>query len=298
MWPILGIDLGGTQIKSSVVSRDGAVLEVTRTPTPQNDPSGQQAIAVLAELISNYRSKHPELEAVGLVIPGLVDPKSGTSLFSGTLGWRNLPIAKLLSEKVSLPVFLEHDVTAGGLAELRVGQAKGFDRAVVIQIGTALAAAMIIDGEVYHPHPSVGEVGHAPLPNNRPCVCGKFGCVEMTVSGGALARNYKSATGKEANAFELIELYQAGDQVAVELLEEFVASLAFLITWLSSTLAPEAIVIAGGIASAKEFLEARLEAELEKRIGIQLKPKVLYSKLSGDSGCIGAGMVALERLAK
>ena len=298
MWRMLGIDLGGTQIKSSMVTASGEVKDVRRTPTPQNDPSGQQSIAVLSELILEYKSQYPNLEAVGLVVPGLVDAQNGISLYTGTLGWRNLDIAKQISDRTGIPVALEHDVTAGGLAELKVGVARGLERGVVIQIGTALAAAFIIDGKIFHPHPSVGEVGHAPLPNNRPCVCGKTGCVEMTVSGGALARNYKALTGKDATAFEMLELQAQGDAPARELLEEFLSGLAFLITWLASSIAPQAVVISGGIALAKDFLVSGLEKELDNRIGIQLRPEIRISELSGDSGCIGAGMVAYERFAK
>jgi glucokinase len=274
-----------------LVYSDGTLEQVLRTPTPQNDPTGIQAVETLTEIASKYQ----DFDAVGLVVPGLVDAANGICKFSGTLGWRELPIAQMLQDQLAKQVFLEHDVTAGGVAELGVGAAKGVQRGVVIAIGTALAAALIIDGKIFHPHPSVGEVGHAPLPNNRPCVCGKTGCVEMTVSGGALQRNFEAATGKSSGAQEIVQLAQQGDRQAVELVEELVHGLGFSITWLASTIAPEVVVLAGGLATAGSYLTDSLDRELSNQIGIQLRPEIRVSTLGGNSGCIGAGLVAHER---
>ena len=292
MRAMLGLDLGGTQIKSGLVLADGTLKQIIRTPTPQNDPSGLEAVATLAEIANQYS----DFDAVGLVVPGLVDSQLGVCKFSGTLGWRELPVAQMLQDKITKPVFLEHDVTASGVAELVVGAAKGVDRGVVIAMGTALAAALIIDGKVFHPHPSVGEVGHAPLPNNRPCVCGKTGCVEMTVSGGALQRNYEALTGTKRSASEIVELTKQSDPDATVLIDELVHGLGFSITWLASTIAPEVVVLAGGLATAGPHLTAALESELDKQIGIQLRPEIRVSTLGGNSGCIGAGLVAHNRM--
>jgi glucokinase len=291
MRAMLGLDLGGTQIKSGLVFSDGTLEQVQRTPTPQNDPTGVASLSTLAEIAEKYSG----YDAIGLVVPGLVDAELGICKFSGTLGWRELPIAKMLQDAVQKPVYLEHDVTAGGVAELGVGAARGVNRGVVIAIGTALAAALIIDGKIFHPHPSVGEVGHAPLPNDRPCVCGKTGCVEMTVSGGGLQRNYEAATGKKLQAEEIVSLAQSGDKAAEALVAEFVHGLGFSITWLASTIAPEVVVIAGGLATSGDFLRNALDAQLNQMIGIQLKPEIRLSSLGGNSGCIGAGLVAHNR---
>jgi glucokinase len=294
MRAMLGLDLGGTQIKSGLVLSDGTLQQVVRTPTPQNDPTGLEAVEALAEAAKQYSG----FDAVGLVVPGLVDAKTGVCKFSGTLGWRELPIAQMLQEKITKPVFLEHDVTAGGVAELVVGAAKGVDRGVVIAMGTALAAALIIDGKIFHPHPSVGEVGHAPLPNDRPCVCGKIGCVEMTVSGGALQRNYEALTGTKLSASEIVELAKQSQPEAAALVQELVHGLGFSITWLASTIAPQVVVLAGGLATAGAYLTDALAKELDQQIGIQLKPEIRVSELGGNSGCIGAGLVAHNRMSQ
>jgi glucokinase len=292
---ILGIDLGGTSIKSGLVSPEGVVSQLRRTKTPNTDASGEQAIGVLAEIVKSYLDNQ-EIAVVGLCVPGIVDAQNGIAVFSGTLGWRNLPIAQKLQELVGIPVYLEHDVTASGYAEFKIGAAKGYDSAMIMAIGTALAACLVINGAIYRPHSAVGEIGHAPTRNDRPCVCGKTGCMEMTVSGGALVRNYKALSGKDATPDLILNAHKELDQIAKELRSEFYEALAFGIHFVASTLGPQAVVIAGGIADADPDFASSLEKELDKVLGIQLRPKILISKLEGTSGCIGAALSAMDRL--
>lgn len=292
---ILGIDLGGTSIKSALVNSAGDLSNLQRTPTPQNDASGARAIDVLAALIRSYLDV-AEFDAVGLCVPGIVDSENGIAKFSGTLGWRELPIANELTKLTGLPVFLEHDVTAGGIAELEVGEAKGANSAAILAIGTALAACFVIDGKVYRPHTAVGEIGHAPTPNNRPCVCGKSGCMEMTVSGGALVRNYKELTGKDATPMDILQKLATTNDAAQALRQEFYSTLGFGIQFISATLGPELVVLAGGVPDADPDFQKEVEAELDHRFSIQLRPQIRISKLEGTSGCIGAALSALKKM--
>ena len=292
---VLGLDVGGTTIKSGLVDEAGGLSELRRTPTPL-DPSGSELVHALADLVGSYKSSHPELAAVGLCVPGIVDSEHGIAVFSGTLGWHDLPLASELGELVGLPIHLVHDVTAGGLAELTIGAAKDFNSAVVIAIGTGLAASLILDRQIYHPHPAVAELGHVPSRHPRPCVCGKIGCLEMTCSGGALSRNYEAVTGKKLAAHEIIERATGGDAAAKELWDEFVDELGFACHFIASLVGPEAIVIAGGFGYLGDQIAGPLSAYLDEAISFQLKPKVLTSSLEGTSGCVGAGLFALKAL--
>jgi glucokinase len=118
----------------------------------------------------------------------------------------------------------------------------------------------------------------------------------MTVSGGALQRNYEALTGTKRSASEIVELAKQSDPDAASLVDELVHGLGFSITWLASTIAPEVVVLAGGLATAGPHLTAALESELDKQIGIQLRPEIRVSTLGGNSGCIGAGLVAHNRM--
>ncbi|MDG2497813.1 MAG: ROK family protein [Aquiluna sp.] len=292
---MLGIDLGGTAIKSALVDRSGKISDPRSTPTPQGDPQGLEAIKALTDLVKSYQQT-ASVAGVGLLVPGLVDPENGIAIYSGTLGWRDLAIADLLEAKVGTRVTLEHDVTGIAHAENRIGAAKDAKSAVVVAIGTALAASVILQGEVYHPHPAVGELGHTPTINQRPCVCGLKGCLEMTASGGALSRNYFAITQEHLGAMEIFDRARTGERVAAELVQEFVDVLSTSFVYISALLGPELIVIAGGVSKAGEDLIAKLNEALDQKLTIHRRPKLVLSQLPSGSGSIGAGLLAWERL--
>jgi glucokinase len=293
---VLGLDVGGTTIKSGLVNPRGELRELRRTATPQQDFEGDELVKTLVSLVETYRELNPEIAAVGLSVPGVVDAENGIAVFSETLGWHDLPLAKRVSDAVKLPVKLVHDVTVGGLAELRVGAAKGYKSAIVIIIGTGLAACLIFDGKVYRPHATVGEIGHGPTRNNRPCPCGKSGCLEMTSSGGALVRNYFAATGETIAAHEVIARAEVGDKVAAELWQEFLDEFCNTVHFLVSTLGPDLLVIAGGFGALGPKIIDPIERHLDRVIAIPHRPKVVTSNLEGSSGCIGAGLSVIEQL--
>ena len=294
MSEILAIDLGGTAIKSAILSESNELLDNRSTPTPQNDATGKVAIETLSELIHSYRQSH-SFDRVGLVIPGLVDTAHGVSVFTGTLGWRNLPITDALTQKTGLPVHLDHDVTAAGLAELTLGASAPFQNSVLIQIGTGIASAIVLNGEIYRPHQQVGEIGHASVGNDRPCPCGLQGCLEMTASGGAISRTYLAKTGQSVAPIEIFKRSQAGEADAQTVWNEMVEALSLSFSWLASTIAPEAIIMGGGISQAGEPFAKAVEENLKKRLSIHRLPKILISTLSDQAACLGAGLMARTR---
>jgi glucokinase len=294
MSEILAIDLGGTAIKSAILSETNELLDTRSTPTPQNDATGHAAIEALSALIKSYQSSH-NFDRVGLVIPGLVDTQLGVSVFTGTLGWRNLPITEALTQKTRLPVHLDHDVTAAGLAELTLGASAPFQNSVLIQIGTGIASAIVLNGSIYRPHQQVGEIGHASVGNDRPCPCGLKGCLEMTASGGAISRTYFSRTGQLVAPIDIFKRSQAGEPDAQAVWNEMVDALALSFSWLASTIAPEAIIMGGGISQAGEPFANAVEARLKECLSIHKLPKILISTLSDQAACLGAGLMARTR---
>lgn len=292
---MLGIDLGGTDIKSALITESGVQSETRSTPTPQADPSGESAINRLSQIILEYAGEH-EFEGVGLAVPGLVDPAKGIGLYSGTLGWRDLPLVEKLQELTGKKVTLEHDVTAIGHAENRIGEAKGSSSAVIIAIGTAIAASVITEGEVFHPHPAVGEIGHTPTGNDRPCVCGLTGCLEMTASGGAISRNYLGLTGEKISALEVFSRAAAGENEAGQLVDEFMDTLSTALVFVAALIGPEVVVLSGGVSKAGADFVGDLQKALDEKLSIHKRPQIKLSKLQAGAGAIGSGLLAWERL--
>jgi len=281
--PVLGIDVGGTSVKARVAAADGWVLAEWREPTPRDDSSGERTVALVAAMALRAEREHG-VRAVGLVIPGIVDESSGTSVAAVNLGWRDLPVRDLVAAAIGLPLAFGHDVRAGALAESVSGAAAGSPGTVVfVPVGTGLAAAAIVDGVPLVSGGWAGEIGQVviaagPHAGRR---------VEQIASAGAIARRL----GLE-NAHSAAQLVRSDDAAASAVWHDAVDTLAESLVWIAATVAPSVIVIGGGLAEAGSLFFEPLEAAIDARIGIIRRPRVVPA-LHGDAAAvIGATLLA------
>ena len=295
---VLAFDVGGTDIKSALFDADGVALGLRRTPTP---PAGEDApgrlIARLHELAGQLRREHPRVEprAVGLIVPGIVDEIAGVGVFSSNLGWRDAPIRALAEEASGLPVAFDHDVRTAGWAEHVVGAAQPYADSVVLVIGTGIAGALLVGGRPYTAGGYAGEVGHSPIGDEPLCSCGARGCLEAVASAGAIARRYTAATGRPVDgAKEVIALAAGGDAEAGRVWAEALDALALSIAQLTAVMAPQAVVIGGGLSRAGGALFDELRRRLEARLSFHRIPALVPAQLQGNAGILGAALRARE----
>jgi len=156
---VVAVDVGGTEIKSALVDSDLNVVATNTAPTPKADLTGAETVKAIAAIVGEF-AQQQTIAAVGLVVPGALDEPAGTSRWSGNLQWNNLPIRDLLHAAINIPVAFSHDVRTAALAEMRNGAAKGARNAIFIPVGTGIAAALIIDGEIRSAEGFAGEIGH------------------------------------------------------------------------------------------------------------------------------------------
>ncbi|WP_336644796.1 ROK family protein [Microbacterium sp. USHLN186] len=295
--PVLAFDVGGTDIKSALFDAGGVALGLRRTPTPAGgDDSPSRLIERLAELAEELRVQHPDVvpQAVGLVVPGIVDPERGVAVFSSNLGWRDAPLRELAQTRFGLPVAFDHDVRSASWAEHVLGGAQDYTDVVVLIIGTGIAGALIIDGRPHTAGGYAGEIGHSPL-GEWPCPCGARGCLEAIASAGAIARRYADATGEPVDgAREVIARASAGDATAARIWDEALDALTLSIAQLAAVIAPEAVVIGGGLSQAGGALFDELRARLAERLSFHRIPALVPAQLSGDAGLLGSALRARE----
>ena len=296
---VLAFDVGGTDIKAAVFDEHGTALGLSRTQTP---PAGermpQRLVARLAELAGELRAQHPHVipEAAGLVVPGIVDDAAGIGVFSSNLGWRDAPLRALAAQALELPVAFDHDVRSAAWAEHVLGGARAFDDAVVLIIGTGIAGALILGGRPHTAGGYAGEIGHSPI-GDWPCPCGATGCLEAIASAGAIARRYAESTGTAvAGAEEVIARAAGGDVDAQRVWDDALDALALAIAQLSAVLAPEAIVIGGGLSRAGAALFGELDLRLRARLSFHRIPQLVRAELSGNAGLLGSALRAREVL--
>jgi glucokinase len=283
---VMSLDLGGTQLKAGLVDRDGHTLQVLRRPS-RREQGPDAVIAGLLETVDEL----PGAQAVGLVLPGILDEEAGMVRFAANFGFRDVPLRALVAERTGLPVAFSHDVRAGALAERWLGAARGAGDFLFLALGTGISAAAVLDGKPYAGGGYAGEIGHLVVdPGGRRCDCGARGCLETIASARAVADRYG------APAEEVARLAVAGDAVAGAVWAEAIDALAGALAMYVSILAPELIVIGGGLAEAGAALLEPLDAALAARLTFQRRPVIRRAALGDQAGRLGAALLAWEAL--
>jgi glucokinase len=293
---VLAFDVGGTDVKAALVGEDGRVGAVVRVPTPPSGAGSAPAVIdAVAELAGRLRAAAGEPVAAGLVVPGHVDEATGIGVFSENLGWRDFPFRAQAEAALGVPVAFGHDVRAAGAAELRLGAAAPYRDVVVMVIGTGIAGAVFADGREVRGTGLAGEMGHARVADGPDCACGGRGCLEAVASAGAIARRYTSLTGAPVDgAKEVLRRADAGDAAALAVWESALDALALDLSHTASLLAPEAIVIGGGLAQAGDRLFRPLRERLDAILTFHRRPELVPARIGEDAGVIGAALAARD----
>jgi glucokinase len=283
----LGVDVGGTDTKAVLLEGDTA-LEFRTRPTPTTPAAIVDAIAELAGELGEAR-------AIGLAVPGVVDDERGVAVWSENLGWRDVPFVTQVSQRSGLPTVLGHDVRTGALAETRLGAARGMSDVVYLSIGTGIAAGIVLGGRLHAGGGYAGEIGHTPAAgHDEPCACGARGCLEAVASAAAIARRYTARSGRPAAG--AAEVLAVRDPDALAVWDEALDALAGALAWIASVLAPEVVVIGGGLSRAGSRLLDPLSDRLARNLTFQRVPRLVPAALGDRAGCIGAGLLALDSI--
>lgn len=299
---VVAIDVGGTDIKAALFDSDGRMLGLSRTPTPHAGSRTADAIVDrVHELADELRRDYPEVEprAVGIIAPGLVDDERGIGVYAANLNWRDVPFASLVHSRLAIPCSFSHDVRAAGEAEMRLGAGRGLRDTVVIVVGTGIAGAIFVDGRPQVMGGYAGEIGHSIIdPAGAECACGARGCLESIASAGAIVRRFENRSGRRVDgARQVVSLAQSGDATAAAVWSEAIDALALSISQLSAVLAPEAIVIGGGVAQAGEALFVPLRARIDGLLSINRRTRLLPAQLGENAGILGSALKARDLLA-
>lgn len=286
------IDVGGTTVKVGVFDHGNFATARPDRPTPL----GSDAVIDLVCEIAEELRVDGELDAIGVAVPGIVDDTTGFGTWSVNLGWRDVPFRERLSHRLELPVYFGHDVRCGGLAEARLGAGQGVGDQIFVPIGTGISAAIVLGGQLYSGAGWVGEIGHGDVGHDERCACGLTGCLEAVASGAAIARRYTAHGAQPVKgAADVVALVRSGDTVATRVWGEALDGLATALAWTTTVLAPEVMVLGGGVALAgDEVFFDPLRARLDDRLSFQRRPTLVQAALGDRAGCIGAGVAALD----
>ncbi|MBE6253333.1 MAG: ROK family protein [Bacteroidales bacterium] len=313
---VIGIDIGGQTTKCGIVDARGTVLSQTVIRS-DNFTDVTPYIAELAEALNRIIAEakaEGRIRGIGVGAPN-GNYYTGTIESAVNLAWggtKIIPFAKLLSEQMNgIPVSLTNDANAAAMGEMTYGAARGMKNFIMITLGTGVGSGIVINGEVVYGHDGfAGELGHtcAVRHNGRQCNCGKTGCLETYASAIGVARTAREwlemsdepSVLRSLDKITSKDVYEAakeGDKLALKIFDFTGRILGEKFADFIEFSAPEAIVLFGGLARAKEFLAAPIQKAMDENV-LSLwrgKVKLVFSQLKeSDAAILGASALAWE----
>jgi glucokinase len=304
---VAGIDIGGTKIALALETPAGERIAARRLPTEVGRGPAKILENVSGAIEEMLAETHSTLTAIGIGCPGPIDIERGLALSPTNLpDWIDFPLVETIRKRFSVPTVLDNDANAAALGEYFYGAGRGFRDLLYVTISTGIGGAIICGGNIHHGvGASAGEVGHTIVqPDGLPCLCGIRGCLETIASGLSIARRMREKlAARDGGTVEeydhitaewVVEAVKNGDAAAHEVWDETIKFLAIGIGNAITLIAPEAVVIGGGVSAAGELLLAPLRREIGKNVSMLPieKVEILRASLEGESGVCGALVLA------
>jgi glucokinase len=313
---VIGLDLGGTKIAVARL-RGNELSESTMQPT---NLGGQDAL--IDQLVAMIEaSRGDELDAVGLGVPSIVEFATGRVVSSANVPLADVPLREVLGERLGVPVFVDNDATVAALAEAHDDQLRMVARdLVMITVGTGVGGGLVLGGRIYRGATGgAGELGHTIVGMDLSGAvpdAGRFpqrGSLEAVAAGHALdgmvrraaeehpdsALGRLHAQGKNVSGVEAVDAAQAGDAVAMRMLELWGERVGIGIANAINTFDPQEVVIGGGAARAGDLLlePAKRTAAAYVLPGLGRGTTIRVARHGVRAGVLGAALLATHELA-
>lgn len=312
---VIGLDLGGTKILSLCLDRELNILAEDQRPT-EADEGPEHVVARMvasAKAVAGDRN----VVAVGISTPGPTRTLDGVVTTPPNLpGWQDVPLARLISDRMGVPAWIENDVNAGALAEHRLGAGRGKQHLVMIAPGTGVGGGLVLDGRLYRgASGGAGEVGHMQMdPSGPRCGCGRHGCLEALASGRALGEQamaiarsepdglvaqLAAEAGEEPDARILNDAAEQGDESAMTAIMQAGRYFGEGLTNLIDLFNPEVIVVGGSLRKSHLYYQSALSIARPQAFPQHAADvTIVEAELGDNSPAIGAGIIAWEHLGK
>lgn len=307
----LGIDLGGTNIVAGVVDDNYNIVATSKVKTNLPRPAEEvidDMVKAANMAIENAGLKVSDIESMGVGSPGAIDPVHGVVCYANNLGFNNVPMSKMLKERMGVDFYIENDANAAAYGEYIAGAGRGTNDFIAITLGTGVGGGVIIDGKIYSGSNYAGaELGHTVIAmGGEMCSCGRQGCWEAYASATALIRQTKQAMikypksvmwelcGNDINKVDgrtAFDAMRKGDVAGKMIVDKYVEYVAVGVSNNINIFQPEVLCIGGGISKEGDNLikpiKAFLEGENYAR-NIEKKTEIKVAELGNDAGIIGA----------
>ncbi|MFC1501892.1 ROK family protein [bacterium] len=308
-----GIDLGGTNIKSGLVSRDGDIQLEKNVPS-ETEGGVHHVLDRMAACVKDTMRELGEgitVKGVGVGVAGLVEYEKGLLHEAPNLpGWSKVPVKAELEKRLKMDVFVDNDANLAALGEYAFGAGQGITEMLMVTLGTGVGGGLILRGEIYHGAiGAAGEFGHITVQLDGPvCGCGRRGCVEAFVGTQGILRSVQEKL--DSGRKSLLEEIDPGqrtpkdvsraarndDAVAIEVLAEVGTYLGAGMGNVANLLNIQRVVVGGGVAKAGDFILKPARKGLQ-RVALETSAKsieVVPAMLGTKAGLVGAARMAMD----
>lgn len=313
----IGIDIGGTGIKAGLVDEKYNIVVKDSIPTPKGTYENMLngIIGIAQKVASDGGCKMSDIKSIGIGCPGSVDDKKGIVTYSNNLDVPYMPLGPDISQRTGLPVYLGNDANCAALGEF-FALDEDVENFVAITLGTGVGGGVVINKKLYTGfNGAAGELGHTLLTmNGEPCTCGRNGCWEAYASATALIRDTERAAkdnpdsilnqlitenGGKANGKIPFDAAEQGDEVAKNVVDNYIRYIAEGLINVMNIFQPEVVVIGGGVSKQGGTLIAPLRKYIKKYVygssdGVPIGD-VRIAKLGNDAGIVGAALLGVNK---
>lgn len=311
----IGLDIGGTKIIGALFDEDENIVKSVKKKTKARE--GKEAIfSQISKVIDGLLEgiEKEDVAGMGAGVPGIIDSEKGVVVFSPNIPWENYNLKEELEERYGIRLRIGNDVNVGVLGEWKYGAGKNYRNIVGIFVGTGIGGGLVLNGQIYEGKiGAAGEIGHMNISADGPvCGCGARGCLEAVASKTAMQKDIEAQLrrGRESMFRELLgtngeiikseqikQAYDAGDELAVEVVEKAAMYIGNAVASLINILNPELIIFGGGVM---ESMGDELIPLIKKSARRYTMPKLLEAceiktaKLGDNAGLYGALTLAKQ----
>jgi glucokinase len=309
--PMLGIDLGGTNARAAVVDEQGRILTSSKQALTERSPAAVVEVIAQTAAEAVAIAGQVQVRGCGVGAAGQIHRDSGVIAVAPNLGWRNVPLAALLTERLGRPVRVVNDLAAAAWGELHAGAGRGAHDVYVAFVGSGVGSAIIANGQLVRGGGGVaGELGHTKVvPGGRRCGCGELGCLEAYAGGHNLIAQAREMlmAGSSTVLAELIEgdparitpltleqAADAGDAGAREIYDRAGHMLGLAIANMVTVLNPARLILGGGVLLNCPGLRRYVVESVQAYASNTSREGLLIAEaeLGDDSGLIGAALLS------
>lgn len=298
----LGIAIDLDEVSLGLVNPYGKVLHQEQFSLLMKEKNPKETLNEVGSAVKAFLAKAgSSISVAGATLPGVVNHKEGIVKLSSQLGWRDVPVGKLLEESIGFHVLVENDVKARAKAESWCGAGQPYDNSVLMMIGSGIGAGLVIGGDIYRGKDNMaGEIGHIAINgHSRLCECGQMGCLQTTITETAILREARIIR-PDIDMNGIAQAYQAGEGWACKLIDMVIRDVLAMINLLANSFASEAIILCGSFIDRHPIFRQMIQEAYERQQTGFLNTNfdLCYSTFGTDGNVIGASTVAFAHMMK